>query len=1249
MAFKPDDGQKRISFVSANTNGPWLTAAHSDAGRGPIIRPSFAPTPEQEAIRAAFPSGEDIAVTALAGSGKTTTLRMLAQDHPRTRMTYVAFNRALRNDQPVLTPLGWREIGTLSVGDSVFGADGLPHVVTKVHPRGEQSLFEVVFSDGTVVVADGDHLWTTQTLDYDKKFDRWVVRDTRQIRRLVTTTGRKIRVPHLSAPVQFPDRELPLDPYLLGVLLGDGSFRARAVLLSSAESELVNQVRAVLPDYHDINQLNGSDNAYSITGPRNGGRGRNVVTNALRDLELHGHGSQTKFIPKQYLFAGVSQRLALLQGLMDTDGCANGPISIFITISKQLVEDVRFLAQSLGGVVSVKTYPAGRDGNETWQEVYHVNVRLAVPLCPFRLPRKIQSWRPRTRDEQTPRKIVDVRPTSVGEATCISIDAPDHLFLTSGCVPTHNSIADEAQRRFPSNTVAKTMHSFAFGAVGRLYADRLNGARVPAWKAANILRIPERFEFGAFSLRSHQLARLALEAVQRFCHSDASEPSRVHIPKVTGLESPEARDALTRMLYPFVVAAWEDLSGQTGQLRFTHDVYLKLWAMGNPVLPGEVVLADEAQDFDPVIKQIVEAQNGQKVYVGDSNQQIYCQPPGTLVSMADGSSVKIEDIVVGDKVVAYKDRRVFINGRRVSSVTRVPYRRNLVRVDLPGGETSSYSDRHRCVVRFGNEMRGKHVVYLMRREGQFRVGRVPFAYETVGGLVGPVARAKAEGADGLWLLSQHDSASDAALAEALVSFDYGIPDACFAHHGDGPLDQERFWTAARERGTSRNLGGAIQALVAHGRRVDEPFWVPGQRVGLRTPLVLAACNLMDGMRMLPLASTVSADRLSERRAPLQCWVPATISYESFAGDLVSLEVEDCHTYFADGILTHNSWRGSVDALSSFQVAHRLPLQQSFRFGPRIAAEANRILEILESPLRIVGNVNKDSHLAVLDDPDCVLTRTNSEAIARLMSAQVAGVRAGLVGGTAQVEALAQAALDLTNDRKTTHHELIAFDNWAQVREYVLDDSDAKELQMLVKLVDRHGAEVLLDAVQRAVPEHSAHLVISTAHKAKGREWQRVTIAGDFQDPCDEETGEWNKSELRLAYVAITRGEDYLDCSNLGWLSHYASYSSSQDEERTFLIPADVPVREVVEVTPSATEQLIIDPEDATRLMFCRTPYSAELVAAQRSLPRSKFFSIYCGEEKVRVVLATQQALAVAERFSLSISDAARARVAELAG
>lgn len=602
--------------------------------------------------------------------------------------------------------------------------------------------------------------------------------------------------------------------------------------------------------------------------------------------------------------------------------------------------------------------------------------RLAVPLGAGRGSTIRLAFQP-TSEQQNIREafttgedVAVIALAGTGKTTTLNLLARDHPRRRMTYVAFNRAIADEAQRRFPSNVTAKTMHSFAFGAIGRNYSDRLNGARVPAWKAANILRIPERFEFGAFSLRSHQLARLALEAVQRFCHSDSAEPGARHIPKVLGLETSEARRSLTEMLTPFVTAAWNDLTSQNGQLRFTHDVYLKLWAMGSPSLPGEVVLADEAQDFDPVIRQIVEAQTGaQKVYVGDANQQIY------------------------------------------------------------------------------------------------------------------------------------------------------------------------------------------------------------------------------------------------------------------------------------------EWRGSVDALSAFQVAHRLPLQQSFRFGPRIAAEANRILELLETPLRIVGNETKDSQLAILEDPDCVLTRTNSEAIARLMAAQVAGVRAGLVGGTAQVEALAQAALDLTNGRKTTHHELIAFDNWAQVREYVAEDSDAKELQMLVKLVDRHGAETLLEAVQRAVPEASAQLVISTAHKAKGREWSRVAIASDFQEPRDEETGEWNPSELRLTYVAITRGEDYLDCSSLGWLTNIALYSQSQDEGRVFLPPAEVPPREVVEVemTVVSTEQLVLDPEDATRLMFCRTPYNPALVDAQRGLPRSKFFSLYCGEEKVRVVLATREALEVAERFGLTISEAARERVTSLAG
>jgi hypothetical protein len=138
-----------------------------------------------------------------------------------------------------------------------------------------------------------------------------------------------------------------------------------------------------------------------------------------------------------YLYASVEQRVALLQGLMDTDGCANGVQSFFRTTSKRLADDVVFLAQSLGGVAAIGVHANGS---------YLVNVRLAVGICPFRLPRKATEWRPRTRDEQTPRKIVGVRGAVSAKATCISIDSDDHLFLTAGCIPACSSIQVEAAK-----------------------------------------------------------------------------------------------------------------------------------------------------------------------------------------------------------------------------------------------------------------------------------------------------------------------------------------------------------------------------------------------------------------------------------------------------------------------------------------------------------------------------------------------------------------------------------------------------------------------------------------------------------------------------------------------------------------------------------------------------------------------------------------------------------------------------------
>jgi hypothetical protein len=835
-----------------------------------------------------------------------------------------------------------------------------------------------------------------------------------------------------------------------------------------------------------------------------------------------------------------------------------------------------------------------------------------------------------------------------GKTSTALLAAQDDPRRQISYVAFNRPIADEAARRFPNNTTARTSHSFAFRSVmtqrPALKARLDTGGFVPAWKQAQILRLPDDFRFGLFRMRDTKLATLVSEAVTRFCHSAEPEPQGWMIPKVPGLDTPAALDAFRVFLLPFVQRAWEDLKSDKGQLRFHHDVYLKIFSLSDYCrLPGDLIIMDEAQDINPVTKLIVDRQNSERgaqiLVIGDTNQQIYCQPISTMVEVPSyGMRTvirRIDELQVGDKVVAYKDRRVFLTGRPISSVTRFRYTGDLVRATTDTSQQSEYTEKHHVMVRFGDELRGKHAVYIMRRGDQYRVGRVPFVYETVNGAFGLKLRLNAEGADAGWILSLHDTAEEAALEEALVSARFNIPDACFVYHGSGKLDNVEFW---KQLGSNAVYGESC--LSAFGRLADYPLFAAGTPIGLRSVVTTAAANLMDGMRMLPIGETVEADRLRERRAPIQSWRPVIVTRRPYDDDVISLEVEDCHTYFADGILTHNSWRGAVDSLNMYDTPHRLPLTKSFRFGSAIADEANRILEWLDTPLRVEGHDPVHSVLGHLDAPDTVLTRTNAAAIGRLMESQLMGVQTGLVGGTQQVEYLAKAALDLTLGRPTTHPDLIAFDTWRQVQEYVEDAADAGQLKVLVKLVDTHGAEKLLDAVAQAVPEQGAELLISTAHKAKGKEWDRVQLAGDFPNPEEYDLGGMPDEELRLAYVAVTRAKEVLDSSALSWLA---------DVDRTFLAPAELPERAVVVVRPRIQiAQLMIDPESDNRVIMQGTPYSKELVAAQKELlsdlPGSSFRGEWAGFAKVRVVLANQHVLRVAQQFGLTISDEARERI-----
>jgi hypothetical protein len=258
-------------------------------------------------------------------------------------------------------------------------------------------------------------------------------------------------------------------------------------------------------------------------------------------------------------------------------------------------------------------------------------------------------------------------------------------------------------------------------------------------------------------------------------------------------------------------------------------------------------------------------------------------------------------------------------------------------------------------------------------------------------------------------------------------------------------------------------------------------------------------------------------------------VQAIVGYQSDAQ--VILVGDRCQQLYA--------WRGAVDAMATFP-GRRLALTQSFRFGDAVAEEANKWLAILDAGLRVRGYDQVRSVVGPVADPDAVLCRTNGTALARVMDSLNQGRRTALVGGGGEIARFARAAMDLQNGRACDHPELLLFSTWREVREYVEQDTTGNDLQVLVNLVDKYGTAELLSIADRMVDEKYADVVVSTGHKAKGREWDKVRIATDFSEPKDGngDPAAIDRANAMLAYVAVTRAKTHLDRAGLAWVDDY---------------------------------------------------------------------------------------------------------------
>jgi superfamily I DNA/RNA helicase len=224
------------------------------------------------------------------------------------------------------------------------------------------------------------------------------------------------------------------------------------------------------------------------------------------------------------------------------------------------------------------------------------------------------------------------------------------------------------------------------------------------------------------------------------------------------------------------------------------------------------------------------------------------------------------------------------------------------------------------------------------------------------------------------------------------------------------------------------------------------------------------------------------------------------------------------------------WRGAVDAMSDFECDHRLMLSKSFRFGKEVADIANIWLTALDAPLRLEGHDPIPSKVGSFTDAKgvAILCRTNAGVLQEALFAQESGKQAAIVGGSAAIKAFSEAAVDLMGGRSTWHPELSAFKTWGDVQVYAGTDEGA-DLRVMVRLIDSYGPHRLIQVADSTVGEDKADVVCSTAHKAKGREWNQVRICDDFRkSDVAGADNQMSRPDMMLAYVSVTRAQLQLD-------------------------------------------------------------------------------------------------------------------------
>jgi len=367
--------------------------------------------------------------------------------------------KSLSNSSKVYTPDGYKLMADIKVGDYVISRIGEPTKVLGVYPQGVRGIYKVTFNDGTSVMCDKEHLWAVNSINQRNR-SSW--KDGKRIKlkpdhsfKVVETSKLiddltfgsrgclKYKIPMVK-PVNFNEVELPLNPYILGLLLGDGYMKQ--TIITTKDVEIIDSIKSIM----------GDENVYSNERCKDIDKGDLLVQQCVFSVSIHGIKSEiknlglfdclsdTKFIPKNYLYNSVENRVSLLQGLLDTDGTVNSRGGVeYCTVSKQLANDVKELVLSLGGFCKIKekqpkyTYK-GVKKNGKLAYILNISFPIENGIIPFKLGRKLNKVK--NREKYSNNKFIkSIEYSHDEEATCIMVEDEEHLFVTDDYIVTHNT------------------------------------------------------------------------------------------------------------------------------------------------------------------------------------------------------------------------------------------------------------------------------------------------------------------------------------------------------------------------------------------------------------------------------------------------------------------------------------------------------------------------------------------------------------------------------------------------------------------------------------------------------------------------------------------------------------------------------------------------------------------------------------------------------------------------------------------